>query len=344
MNVYRRKIKKCFRDSYMNEIRDYGYPILNENRKYREEIGEINKHFEESEKESNKFPKVDGKIVDQKLVDIVSCPVCDCKHSDQIFMKQGFLFVECCLCSQVFVKNRLREDVLQEFYNNSNIGAIDREARKNHKVIDYWTKVYSKYICYLKEAGITQSNLLDIGCGSGAFLEYCKKNTDFKLFANDFSNDFKKVIEEVIPKKNFYYNKKIEDIDFKQKKFGLISLWGVLEHIYEPKKLLVTCNKILQDDGFVLLLIPNIYSRAFKILGINTPTLNPTEHINFFTQKSFEYLCRQVGFEIVDQFQELPIIDLMYPYMDFNADTIKDIINKSESYYFVYILRKKLMF
>ena len=144
----------------------------------------------------------------------------------------------------------------------------------------------------------------------------------------------------MIPKKNFYYNKKIEDIDFKQKKFGLISLWGVLEHIYEPKKLLVTCNRILQDDGFVLLLIPNIYSRAFKILGINTPTLNPMEHINFFTHKSFKYLCRQVGFEIVDQFQELPVIDLMYPYLDFNSDTIRDIINKSESYYYVYILRK----
>ena len=140
----------------LNKTRDYKIPILSDNRNIRSEVKEINKHFEETEKQSNKIPKVDGIIVDQQYVINVSCPVCGSIHSDLIFLKQGFLFVECCLCSQVFVKNRLREEVLQKFYNNSNIGAIDREARKNHKVIDYWTKVYSKYICYLKEAGITQ--------------------------------------------------------------------------------------------------------------------------------------------------------------------------------------------
>ena len=93
--------------------------------------------------------------------------------------------------------------------------------------------------------------------------------------------------------------------------------------------------------GIVLALIPNVNSRAIRILGASVPTLNPREHINFYTPNSIKHIARKYGFDIMDVFEELPIIDLMWPFLDEDdPHLIEDIIEKKESYYHVYIFQK----
>ena len=77
-----------------------------------------------------------------------------------------------------------------------------------------------------------------------------------------------------------YYNK--EKINFK---FDLITFWGVLEHLINPLTELKNAEKILETNGKILILVPNYNSKARKILGASTPTLNPREHLHFFSQK-----------------------------------------------------------
>ena len=86
--------------------------------------------------------------------------------------------------------------------------------------------------------------------------------------------------------------------------------------------------------------MPNIHSRAFKILGINTPTLNPRQHINFFTPKSMESICQLVGFKVLEMVNELPVIDLMYDYIQYSDALVDEIVEMNESYNHVYILEK----
>ena len=47
------------------------------------------------------------------------------------------------------------------------------------------------------------------------------------------------------------------------------------------------------------------------------------------------------NFKVVDLFQELPVIDLMYPFVSFNDELIEGILENEESYYYVYVLEKK---
>lgn len=60
-----------------------------------------------------------------------------------------------------------------------------------------------------------------------------------------------------------------------------------------------------------------------------------------YTKNSFGKICERVGLEIVDLFCELPVIDLMYDHIEYNSELINDIIDKEESYYFVYLIKKK---
>ena len=49
-------------------------------------------------------------------------------------------------------------------------------------------------------------------------------------------------------------------------KFDTIIHSHLLEHLYEPNKLLVKMSEILTDDGSIFISIPNLHSYSFEIL------------------------------------------------------------------------------
>jgi ubiquinone/menaquinone biosynthesis C-methylase UbiE len=321
--------------------RDHRTPILTDNRRFRKDIPAVDRHFKESEKEARKFPMKDGMIVDRSLVEnTVDCPICRSKRTGQLFLKWGFLYAQCGPCGHVFVRNRLREEILLSLYAASETDRLDRIVQQSPQHRDYWGKVYRKYLRLLSAHGTGNKNLLDVGCGDGEFLRCCKRHARYALHGVDFAENTYRSLMALVGKENYYFKQKFEDIDFHGKQFRVVTFWGVLEHLSDPTSALRKCRNILDDAGVVLALIPNLHSRAFKILGVNVPTLNPREHFHFFTPKSFSRLCRNTGLSIVDRLQELPVIDLMYDHVSYGDALIKDILEKDESYYHVYLLKK----
>ena len=133
----------------------------------------------------------------------------------------------------------------------------------------------------------------------------------------------------------------MEQTDFKGKRFDIITFWGVIEHIANPHLIFRKFPEMLSDNGCILILIPNLHSHAFRILGVETPTLTPRAHINFFTPKSMRELCKKHKIAIEWQVQELPVIDLMYPHVSYSEKLVDEIVRNNECYYHVYCLKKE---
>ncbi|MCP4220953.1 MAG: hypothetical protein GY765_40365, partial [bacterium] len=89
-------------------------------------------------------------------------------------------------------------------------------------------------------------------------------------------------------------------------------------------------------------LVPNFDSLAVRILGVNTPTFNPRAHIQFFTDTSLQYMYGELGFKEAAVYFELPVIDLMYPYVDYSEELARQIIADGQGYYRIHILKKEL--
>ena len=315
-------------------------PIISDNRNIRNDVPEIDEYFKRAKEETENIPKVNNVVVDETYIENVDCPVCDSGSSKQLLVKRGFVYVVCNHCSHVYLKNRMRDEILLDLYKKSEVDVLDRKTHESPYHVDFWQKVHGKYINLLTSYGISNNNLIDVGSGDGRFLRYCKDNTELTLHANDFCSDNYDYIVDLVGNDNYYYNQTLNDIDFGDKKFGIITLWGVLEHLPNPKDVLKKCYEIMEPESKLLILIPNIYSRAFKILGANVPTLNPRQHVNFYTKESMEYLCGETGFKMIADYQELPVIDLMYPYIDYSEKLIDEIVEADESYNKVYILSK----
>lgn len=103
----------------------------------------------------------------------------------------------------------------------------------------------------------------------------------------------------------------------KDKKFNIIFLTDVIEHLTHPDKCLDGCHKHLKEDGILFLTTPNLacwYNRIFLLLGLALPNYHPSTeyrvgnpfigrfpggHKSVFTAKGLKELIRIHKFKIL---------------------------------------------
>lgn len=89
-----------------------------------------------------------------------------------------------------------------------------------------------------------------------------------------------------------------------QVEFDYIIFADVLEHLYDPWKVLAATISFLKPEGRVLISVPNIAHNSVLIDLLNDKFdyrkvgLLDNTHIRFFTQKSLQEMVSQAGFKI----------------------------------------------
>jgi len=177
--------------------------------------------------------------------------------------------------------NHYKLKVLPSFEYRRNVLA----KKKYHQVMKYFNK---------------PGRVLDIGCGLGDVLSVFDENgweclgIDFNKFAADFVT--KQFGIDVLRKNIFQYKT--------NKKFDLIMLWGVLEHVYHPFKLLVHVKSLLHDDGIMLIEVPSADSLLVRYCEHTSVDVDRTfeegRHIMLFSVQSLIEMCKKAGFVCID--------------------------------------------
>ena len=161
--------------------------------------------------------------------------------------------------------------------NNSLINVSHKLSYKDRTLI----KILNDY-------GIRNKNCLDIGPGSGRWINFLKKKQLKNIYAVDISD---KVID--LNKKNC---SKIFKIDFEKNKIPLkncsIDLaicFEVLEHLRQPENFLREIIRLLKKNSIAVFTLPNILSfssRVRVIFGLlPTAIVSDPTHIKFYRKK-----------------------------------------------------------
>lgn len=159
--------------------------------------------------------------------------------------------------------------------------------------------------------------ILDIGAGIGQFLDLARKE--------GFSIDG----VELSPRGCTHARERfgvelrqgrLEDFEFPDSSFDVITLFHVLEHVPDPRGTLATCHRLLSPGGLLVVAVPNeiesITSRIHRlkrimgfpcssargVMGVKSLVNNPNldeVHLSRFTQGTLRSLFARNGFDVL---------------------------------------------
>ena len=147
--------------------------------------------------------------------------------------------------------------------------------------------------CLLHQNSISrpEKNILDIGAGTGDFLKVCKVN-----LWNVFGIEPDMEARNIAAKKGVLLHKDVSH--FTDKKFEIITLWHVLEHVENLEEYISTLEKLLSKNGTLIIAVPNYKSYDAKYYSKFWAAFDVPRHLWHFSETSISKLFAPVNLTV----------------------------------------------
>jgi SAM-dependent methyltransferase len=193
-----------------------------------------------------------------------------------------------------------RDDYLRSRYGyalpNSRLGA---SIVARVPWLRYRAELHIRHLPHPKDA----ARLLDVGCGSGAFLRVMKA---LGWLAVGLEPD-PRACEVARAAGLNVLQGSLQDAPLEPASFDAITLNHVIEHLHDPVRDLEICLRLLRPGGVLWITTPNLGAEGHRRYGGDWLHLDPPRHLVLFTLHSLEGLIRRAGFELLPQPQQ-PIL------------------------------------
>ena len=150
-----------------------------------------------------------------------SCPACSNKLFSSLKGYENEKLAKCQNCQLVFTLKIPNEDELNSHYDQ-----YSRQDYLSPITVQRYNELLAKFDTY-KDNG----RVLDVGCGIGYFLDQAKKS-DWLVYGTEFTDDAVEICEN---KGITMFQGSIDNIDFGDLKFDVITSFEVIEHLNNPQ-------------------------------------------------------------------------------------------------------------
>ena len=235
---------------------------------------------------------------------ISSCPVCASSETkpfisctDYTVTQKTFQIVECLACAFLFTNPRPQQEGIGEYYqsedyishSNSNKGLFNKLYKTVRNVtIARKLRIINKHV--------SRGTLLDIGCGTGEFLLYCKQQ-GWKTIGIEPGESARKFAQEY-HKLDVRNEESIKDIPASS--YDVVTLWHVLEHVHELNERVSELNRVVKDNGIVIIAVPNHTSYDASHYKEFWAAYDLPRHLYHFSPKTITSLFQKHGLKKVE--------------------------------------------
>jgi 2-polyprenyl-3-methyl-5-hydroxy-6-metoxy-1,4-benzoquinol methylase len=146
-----------------------------------------------------------------------------------------------------------------------------------------------------KAAATQNGNLLDVGTGTGFFLNEMREY-GWRVTGIEKSDDARKFAKSEFNLDNLPTE---ELFKLKEKSYDVVSLWHVLEHIHRLDENMETFARILKDDGKLVIAVPNHNSYDAKHYKQFWAAYDVPRHIWHFAPAQIKQFGKKHGFKLV---------------------------------------------
>jgi 2-polyprenyl-3-methyl-5-hydroxy-6-metoxy-1,4-benzoquinol methylase len=231
-----------------------------------------------------------------------NCPVCQSQTfeeyltiQDYTVSQEQFKIVTCQKCGFRFTNPRPNGEAIGEYYKaESYISHTNTSKGLISKIYQEVRKFTLKgKLNLINRLSPNRGKLLDVGCGTGMFLNVAKEN-GWKVNGIEPDAGARAIAEET----NQIKIKQEVLSSFENEAFEVITLWHVLEHVHELNATIDWLKDRLSKDGSLIIAVPNHESKDAEIYKEQWAAYDVPRHLYHFSQKSIEQLFANHGFEL----------------------------------------------
>ena len=141
----------------------------------------------------------------------------------------------------------------------------------------------------------SNSRLLDIGCGIGAFLHEAS-NAGFDVTGVEPSMNARNLARDKYGLTVFDANYLI---GIEDNSFDVVTMWHVLEHVYDLPGTLEFIERVLKTAGKAVIAVPNVNAFEAKMYGFEWAGYDVPRHLYHFSPDFIEKLFSDFGFKLI---------------------------------------------
>lgn len=167
------------------------------------------------------------------------------------------------------------------------------EASTFNKILQLWIKTDKDL------------NILDVGCSDGNVTAHLTSQQHNVIGVDISKHQLKKARKKGIKTVRCDVNK---SLPFKSNVFDIVMFVDIIEHLFEPENALKEVHRILKNNGYIIIQVPNYFSiigriRLLRGKSIVTDLHKPFRswnyfHLRFFNYKDFIDFLTITGFKI----------------------------------------------
>jgi len=211
-----------------------------------------------------------------------------------------FTFVTCTDCGLVYQTPRLCLADIRRYYDNDYIA---HQPRNRWGVL---APLFRAAMGSLDRAKLriirrrmnldASSAVLDVGCGSGTFLDRVRTETGAAAAGVDFVNlSERPELRSVEFHHGLFYEQQVG-----RDRFDLITMWHFLEHDYEPLRSLRHAHQALKPGGWLVVEVPRLDSLSFRLFKDRWPGVQAPQHTALYDRERLVRMVTDAGFDLVE--------------------------------------------
>ena len=202
-----------------------------------------------------------------------------------------------CACGLVFVTPPPPRAALEAAYDAAYYQPWEAEGRSRQRIWQRRMKLIDARVA-------APGRLLDVGCGPGDFLEVARARrwqvTGTELSAHAVKTATARGLDVA--------HGEVWEAGLPPSAFDVATSWHVIEHVADPRRVLVEMHRVLRPGGWLVLATPNlddrIFRAAYRLARGRRPPLYELEereiHLFHFSARTLGALVAAAGFELVD--------------------------------------------
>jgi 2-polyprenyl-3-methyl-5-hydroxy-6-metoxy-1,4-benzoquinol methylase len=235
---------------------------------------------------------------------IPQCPVCN-KESFSHYLTTTDFFVSgeqfeikhCNTCGLKFTSNAKDEEHSGQYYQSDDYISHSNTGKGIVNTIYHLVRKYMlgrKRKLVEKVTGCKKGRILDVGSGTGFFLNEMKKH-GWEVTGTEKSPEARGFVKK---KFNLSVYPANELFNFDDQGYDVITLWHVLEHIHQLNENMEAYFRKLKPNGKLVVAVPNWTSFDGRYYRKNWAAWDVPRHLWHFANYSMERLGNKYGFNI----------------------------------------------